>query len=259
MTFSTSLFSRAFNGGAIALAVTGTIAIVQPASATTFSFDWDRPDVLQTSSSCATTCFKDPSLPLGFNDRIGQYESISTSYNDVTGALSWSSTFSAYDDKLPEGAWLVLTDGPNPKGESGEAIFYLDGLSGTLTAYGYDGNNSRTSYNTQPLLESWENVVSLVDNGDERTLSFDNIDVSSLGVDTGFSEKIGIWFHAVEEISPGVVAQYNNGEIEAFGGAGSWFDTGAMDTDVPEPTVGLLGLGVAALGLKRRRKQTADA
>ena len=266
MSFPTP-YSHVMHGCAIAAAAASVLTIVQPASATSFSFEWDRSE--QTIVSKGGDRFSDANLPLGFKDNIGKYENIETTYNDNTGNLSWSSTFSPSDPNgfLPEGAWLVLTDGPNPKGKDGSAIFYLDGNSGTLSAYSYNGQNNRTSWVGEEVLQSWDNAVSIMNDANgNRTLSF-NVNVAALNsrTDLGsdwkgaqFDEKVGIWFHAIDNLN----AQYDgDGNITKFDGAASYFDTGAMytTTAVPEPAVGLLGLGVAAVGLKRRRQQNADA
>ncbi|MEM9245086.1 MAG: PEP-CTERM sorting domain-containing protein [Cyanobacteria bacterium P01_F01_bin.153] len=260
------------NGCAIALAVAGAFAIAQPASATTFVFDWDRntdgSDPSQ-GSWCAPNCFKDKDDPIWYNNRVGNYDNIFARYDDQSGDLTWSSTFSAYDDKLPEGAWLVINNGQNPRSDGKDnAIFYLDGITGRLTAYKYNDENNSASWQQEQFLQSWDNAVSLVDDGNgNRTLGFD-INVAALnaltGVSTGgeewlgaqFDEHIGIWYHAVDNFS----ATYDEEtkELTSFSGYGSWYDTGGyIDTEiesVPEPSVGLLGLAAFGLMIKRRRQ-----
>src|SRR5690606_41362588 len=49
----------------------------------------------------------------------------------------------------PDGSTLALNNGPNPKGHAGElALLYFDASRSTpvLTAYGYNGQNSVTTF-----------------------------------------------------------------------------------------------------------------
>lgn len=245
-------------------------AIAAPASSSTFTYEWTRP---------ATDADQWWSLSNGANNggsinvdnRIGYHESIKTTYNEKSNILTWDSVFSKKGENLPMGGWLVVTDGPNPKDQEHEyAIFYLDGASKKLTAYAYNGQNNSGSYQSNPFLGSWDNAVQVLDNGNERSLSF-AIDVSSINnrTDLGsdwkgakFGNELGLWFHA----STNPAAKYNSdGSLKSFTSAGGWFDSEnaslvATETkDVPEPITGAIAaasaLGMGSTLKKRMRKQ----
>ena len=228
-----------------AVAVIPVAIAAQPASAAKFSYD---------------------SQSIGGNQNVGVHKSITTTYDTNSEVLTWSSTFSEKNGKLADGAWLVLSEGPNPKGDKQEyTMFYLDGVAGKLTAYTYNGRNGSDSWkdSNSVYLDSWDLDVSTV--GNERTFSFavDMTDINSrtdLGNDwkgTFYEEKIGIWFHGVADVN----ATYDDTthELTKFSySSQGWYDTANEDAEkVPEPFLAV-GLGAAAaFGAVRRKRSTA--
>lgn len=159
----------------------------------------------------------------------------------------------------------MLNDGPNPKAHVQEnTMFYLDGLNSKLTAYTYNGVNGSGSWKdaNSVYLDSWD--LNVEDNGDERTFSFD-INMAEingrtdLGADwegTAFGEKLGIWYHAVNDLD---VAYNADGSLDQFGySSQGWYDTANRTAErVPEPSA-MAGLAVAGLFAAkhlRRRQQ----
>lgn len=216
----------------------------------------------------ATTYTYDILNPPG-SDAAGNVASFSTSYDDVTQQLTWSSTIEEVGGNLANGFWLVLSDGPNPKNHVNEyAIFYGDATSGNITSYVYNGVNSSNSWFTPgEFIQSFAGGLS-VDNSvaGERTMSF-SLDVSGINGyvpmngdpndwdGAAFANKIGIWYHPA---LLGTGASYNpDGSLSSFQVAkGGWYDTSnQMTTVVPVPAaVWLFGSGLIGLiGVSRRR------
>lgn len=240
------------------------------ASSSTFTYQWTRPardaDQWWWLKNGANN-----GGSIDVDNRIGYHKSIEAAYSEKSNLLTWNSRFSQRENTLPMGGWLVVTDGSNPNDRVYEyAILYLDGASKTLTAYAYNENNSSNSYNTNPFLGSWENAVQIVDNGNERSLSF-AIDVSQINNRTNlgsdwkgakFGHELGLLFYA----SSNPAAEYNpDGTLKSFTSAGGWFTSKnaslvATETkDVPEPITGSIA-AVSALAMgstlkKRIRKQ----
>jgi uncharacterized protein (TIGR03382 family) len=215
----------------------------------------------------------------GLNDAGGVFESITATFNDVTDRLEWSMTFS---NQVTNGFFLALNNGPNPKGHAGElALLYVDARNPgnvALTAYGYNGQNSISSYydgdgvtsgnqaadvikNTLDRA-SWVLNAGVIDAGGKRTIFFD-IDATDLidrtplypdPVDPyygiGFGAKLGLWLHTFRQFD---VTYGPSGTITniATGGEG-WFDGTNLNT-VPAPGAAMVGLVGAAAALRRRR------
>lgn len=226
-------------------AVTSITLAAAPVSATTFIYDSNN---------------------IGGNQRVGVHKHILTTFNDNSDLFTWESTFQVNptNGKLADGAWLVVSEGPNPKGDVQEyTMFYLDGINEKVSLYTYNGVNGSNSWrdNNSIYLGQFGLVVDN-DVPDERTFrfSYDMTDVNTRQ-DLGdawkgsfFGNSVGIWFHGVE----GLDAAYNNadGSLSEFSyNSQGWYDTAYRNTEaVPEPGIAL-GLGLVSLLAARLRKQ----
>ncbi len=195
------------------------------------------------------------------------YDSISASFNDANNQFSWEVDYSG--TSTPDGFWLVISDGPNPKNNPLEyTIFYGNYTSSNLSAYAYNGNNNAGSWMANPYLGDYSSAT--YDNGSDVfgfSLDATAINNAALGPDwdgTQFATNIGIWFHPSYNLS----SSFNpDGSIERFYPRNNaWFDTnydgdcdtndrGCITTQVPEPaTFALMGLGLLGLGATRKKK-----
>lgn len=234
----------------IAVAALSVVCAIAPAQAAVFTFEDNHP------------VSRDG---LVVNSKAGQYSSIKTSFDDQTNILNWSSTFTRNqtNQALSNGAWLVLSDGENPKNNVDEyAIMYLDATASTVSIYNYNGKNSANSYRYSDYLGS--TALNVIENGpDEVTFEF-SLDATDINNSTSygsewkgiaFSEEIGLWFHD----AAGLHTAYDaNGKLLSFVSAKSgWYDTtkALPTTKVPEPgSLAALGL-VAAAGVTQLRKR----
>ncbi|RMG06207.1 MAG: hypothetical protein D6728_19160 [Cyanobacteria bacterium J055] len=216
------------------------------------------------------------------NDSIGKHKEIQATYatetqgsNILSETFTWNSVFEKKNGNLPDGGWLVMSDGPNPKTHAKEfAIFYIDAVKNKLTAYAYNGENNSKSFKNNPFLGSWDNILNVVDDGNKRSIGF-SVDVAGINsrTDIGsdwkgvkFDSNVGIWFHAAKNVN----ATYNaNGSLKSFSSTAGWFDsygdqplaasTTTVTKEVPEPITGTIA-AISALGMgstlkKRSRKQ----
>ena len=186
-------------------------------------------------------------------------------YDASSQQLSFKSTINQKRNNLADGFWLVLSDGPNPKNHVDEyAIFYGDGKTGRLTSYVYSGRNSANSYKSEQLLASFNNALNVETsaNGEQRTFSFTNLDISGINnyLDTedwdgaAFGEKVGVWFHPTVL---GQTAYSEDGALTQFEASrSSWYDVGNVET-VPEPAGLALLAGTLGLLAAARRKNKA--
>ncbi|MBX3096987.1 MAG: hypothetical protein KF812_09000, partial [Fimbriimonadaceae bacterium] len=115
----------------------GAVAALAVASATSFgqTYQWTFDRAVNGSA--------------GINDTAGKLLNATGSFNTVTNQFSWYGTYQAQNGVLPNGFWLAVSPGPNPKGHPAElAILYLDGSSNGnhVYAYGYNGVNGDNSY-----------------------------------------------------------------------------------------------------------------
>ncbi len=217
---------------------------------------------------------------IGHNQAAGKIEHVEASYDDLNERLRWMAEFTPKNGVLANGFTLVLSDGPNPKGLTGQlAAFYFDASDEdepVLTAYVYHGKNNSNSYfdgngdgagfDPDLILSSndmsWVHELVVETNNGVLTLGFD-VDASQLNshsplfpnVDgyegVGFGEKLGVWFHPFA----GLETDYEDDYLEEWEySKKGWFDTSNLTTTViPEPASMSL-LGLAALGLVGRRR-----
>lgn len=212
--------------------------------------------------------YSDPT-PTGEN-QAGTFESIAAQYDDQLQLFSWTASFSEgqngniLNGNLPDGFWLVVSDGPNPKNDEDEyAILYGDGATNKVTSYVYDGNNNANSYQTKPFIKAFENGLSVTLANGIKTFSF-SLNVSDINnfLNTPdwdgaqFDDMIGIWFHPF--VTSGNGPEYDDNwqltslPIETQG----WYDRKDQDTSVvPEPaTVVLFSTGLVGAAIRRRKR-----
>ncbi|MEL6262830.1 MAG: hypothetical protein AAFQ40_13740 [Cyanobacteria bacterium J06623_5] len=231
----------------LALAAVPVLFAIAPAQAGTFVFEESN---------------------LGGNKRVGKHEYIKAEYDSDTEVFSWTSTFSrnTNNGRLADGAWLVISDGEDPKNNVDEyAILYMDGTTGNVSIYNYDGVNGSDSYKNETFLG---NTALTVDNSvtDERTFSFSldattiNDMTSTFGNDwdgIAFDRKIGIWLHGVDELTTTYKNNDPNQGLDKFNyKKQGWYDVSHKDaTKVPEPgSVAAIGLFATAAATQLRKR-----
>lgn len=149
-------------------------------------------------------------------------------YHDVGVWNAYDSENEVYamkyrSDLGKDGFWLVVSDGPNPKGDGTDyAILYGDIDANKITAYTYNGANNSNSYETGTYLGTFEGAFQ--DGGIDPRYGYEltmfNLDVS--GINSAFGgdwsgvtmgEQVGIWFHQ----SAGSSFEYGaDGELLAY-------------------------------------------
>lgn len=230
---------------ALTLATLPALFALAPAQAATYTFEGNN---------------------LGGNTAVGDHTNITATYNNNTNLFTWSSTFTDNGKgPLAEGAWLVISDGENPKSHADEyAIFYLDGSNGNnkVSIYNYNGVNSANSYKYENFLDS--TTLNVIDDGNSRTFEFSykatdlNNDVNGLFGDdwdgVAFDKNIGIWFHGVSGLS---TSYDTDDSLISFSAMKSgWYDvSNKTATAVPEPgSVVALGLFAVGAATKLRKR-----
>ena len=220
--------------------------------------------LLMASAPAFATTFTFDQSNLGQNAAAGFNKSITTSFSNESDLFKWSATFKENNGTLADGAWLVVNDGPNPKGHTSESvIFYLDGLAKKVSLFEYSGKNNSSSSLSNKYLGSL--ALNVSDSGNERTFSFsrDMTDINNLMTlgsnwkGTAFANTVGIWHHGVAGLS---TAYDNTGKLTQFNYTTSgWYDvSNKKTTAVPEPaTAASLGLFAIAGAFIKRRKQSA--
>jgi len=237
----------------IAIAALSAVCAIAPANAATFTYEDSAPK---------------RGDGLGFTNRAGKYSNIKATFDDQTDVLNWSSTFTRNSSGyLSDGAWLVLSDGENPKNNIDEyAIMYMDAANAKVSIYNYDGQNSANSYKYNDFLGS--TALNVIENGNNEVTFEFSLDATGINNSTSygadwkgiaFDEEIGVWFHN----TAGLHTSYGaNGELLSFNSSRSgWYDTTkALPTtvsaaSVPEPgsVAALAVFGVAAATKLRKR------
>lgn len=260
------MFNRTITTTMIALLAAATTTGI--ANASLYEWDW-------------TPASTDGSN-LGYNSYGGDINTIHGEFNTTTQTLKWLVNYKNESHFDPEGFTLALNNGPNPKGHAGElALIYFDATRSNpvLTAYGYNGQNSTSTFydgsqnagiQTPDLIGSSRSSASwIIDMIDRReadnsiTLGFE-IDASAINGHTpmhpgpggisdwfgmGFDDHLGIWMHSFRGLETSYAGNYlTQWDAKKEG----WLD-GSDFTTVPEPgTLCLLALG--GWTLVRRRK-----
>ena len=216
---------------ALLLSVVGLALLPKPSLSATFRF--------QTEGN------------LPGNKGAGRITEIDTTYDTETELFNWSSTFTPNaHGVLPDGAWLVVNDGPNPKGHGGElAIAYLDELNQQVSFYEYNGANKSNSYRSPGnFLASTGLTTDRTADSVTFSFDYDATDLNSLDLGDNwqgisFNDEIGIWFHGVS----GLHTSYDEQELEEFiYQSQSWYDVSHKETEkIPEPSMllGMLAIG----------------
>ena len=202
----------------------------------------------------------------GVNSKAGDVFSLDTSYDVGEQIFTWNyKARPGKHGKVNDGFWLVVSDGPNPKGDVDEyAILYGDLNEARITAYVYSGQNNKNSYkNSGNFLESFENAIASSEDSGVTSVS---ISISTDHINNyfpgnanwdglAFGNEIGIWFHPTAN---SMFSYGTYGHLESFSAhTNGWYDTrAALLTTVPEPaTIALLSIGVfAGFGVFWRRR-----
>jgi hypothetical protein len=208
------------------------------------------------------------------NPNAGAISNINASFNNTTDAFSWDVTYSDGATKDTDGFWLVVNDGPIPRGTPDEyAIIYFDATNlaaPKVSVYRYSGQNNGLSWQTPGDLLLTNQMAgsgitaTATQTGTQRRfqLSFDATGVNTRysaatspsfpdwdGVE--FGNNIGVWFHTVAGASFG----YNNTtkKINSFSfNKEGWLDTENQRT-IPAPaSAALVALGGLVAARRRR-------
>lgn len=223
----------------------------------------------------------------GNNNAAGTFQVVKGSFNTVTNVFSWEATFKPNAGVLPNGFWLAVSPGPNPKGHAGElATYYFDasGSNPKLWAYAYNGFSGGDSYKDgspasgvqapDKIYSSLKdpnkilNFTNRMNADGSKTLGFTmNASViqshnpkypgNTPWTGTAFGSKIGVWFSVFSglQTQTGSDGYLTDFKYQKHG----WLDAANYNAQlVPEPaTMTALGLGV--LALLRRKKGRASA
>ncbi len=206
------------------------------------------------------------------NAAAGHIDSVNATYDPSAQNFGWDVTFSENNGYLPNGFWLVVSDGENPKNNVNEySILYADTVNNVVSAYLYNGQNSSNSWNTPgEFIKTYQGVLNVVDSANTRTISM-NLDVSDINNYTpangdpndwdgvSFDENIGVWFHPVNLVN---VAYNPDNSLSAFSyNRSGWYDTAnqnanTVSTPLPGGLLLFLVGGFAARCFLREKQES---
>lgn len=242
------------------------VGIAGSASATIYRWTWDE-------------------TPLGYNNAAGNLSNFNVEYNPVADKFGAKFTIAENSaHKKADKFYMVVSNGPNPKGTPGQlAIFYVDGSGSApvLTAYGYNGkqdgigswqDGSSASGTQSPdkigsSLNGFGNFVSKVNNANGSSTYHFEVPGSVMNSYTpinstpdpwegvAFGPKFGLWFGT---IAGGNIQYGGDNFISNFslnGATRGWLDLDNRHAEVvPEPmTMTALAVGLAALARRRKK------
>lgn len=218
-----SLRARVFLSASAAIVTTAGLG-TSAAQADVYGYQWDRPADLDGTTE-----------PIYVSDEAGMINTLTTEYDSDSQQLTFLAAFEPEEGtgQLPQGFFLVINNGPDPKGIDGEyAILYFDAITDTspiITAYAYNGENGADSFfdgaldagnqAPDPIVSSLNDAglviaASSVDGPGGRVVSF-TIDATAINAHSpaygsdanwhgiGFDETIGVWLHTYSLLNPG--------------------------------------------------------
>lgn len=229
-----------------------TVVFVSAASATVFEFD------CRVARTCPTS------------DGAGQMVASVFSLDDNTLDFSWTATFDIDGTETPNGVWFTINHGPEPRRDGeGIAIFYGDGDTGRVSAYVYDNDRRKMSWEDESgFLDTYENAISFTPLGGSLVgldIAFNVADVNNaFPTDPSwqglfYEDTIGFWAAALSDTD---MRFDNDGRLTFFGhDERTSYDrsnrlTVRIETEpMPEPaTLFLLCGGLVGIGVLRKRR-----
>lgn len=208
------------------------------------------------------------------NTAGGTISSLVSTFDDNSDVFTWDVTFSDGVAKNTNGYWLVVSDGPNPKGINSQlAIMYFDATNladPKVSIYRYNGANNTSSFQSPgDLLASTEGagasdiVASASQSAGKRTFKL-SVDATAINAKYApgaptvfpdwegieFGQKIGMWFHSIKNAK----FQYQGEHLTGLTGTAGWLDGSHECTHIiPAPGAAVLaGLG-GLMAVRRRR------